>query len=59
MEDNKALKAELLVIRDRLDSAGVCWALFAGLAFCYCSKRDVTDLDVLVKEEELGRLGKL
>jgi hypothetical protein len=31
MEDNKALKAELLVIRDRLDSAGVCWALFLVL----------------------------
>jgi hypothetical protein len=60
MEDNKALKAELLVIRDRLDSAGVCWALFAGAtASCYGSKRDVTDLDVLVKEEDLGRLGKL
>lgn len=56
MEDNKALKAELLVIRDRLDSAGVCWALFAGAAAaCYGSKRDVTDLDVLVKEEDLGK----
>src|SRR4030066_500209 len=56
MEDNKALKAELLVIRDRLDSAGVCWALFAGAAAsCYGSKRDVTDFDVLVKEEDFGK----
>jgi hypothetical protein len=52
MEDNKALKAELLVIRDKPDSAGVCWALFTGAAASgYSSRRDVTDLYVLVKED--------
>jgi len=59
IEDNKALKAELFVIRARLDSAGVCWALFAGAAASCCSsKRDVTDLDVLVEEEDLGKARK-
>ena len=56
MDDNKALKAELLVIGDKPDSAGVCWALFAGAAVSgYGSKRDVTDFHVLVKEEDLGK----
>lgn len=56
MKDKEALKAKLFVIKDRLGSAGVCWALFAGTAAaCYGSGRDVTDLDILVKEEDLGK----
>ena len=56
MKDNQVLRAKLRVIGEKLDSAGVCWALFAGAAAsCYGSKRDVTDLDVLVKEEDFGK----
>ncbi len=56
MKGKQVLRAKLRVIGEKLDSVGVCWALFAGaVASCYSSKRDVTDLDVLVKEEDLGK----
>jgi hypothetical protein len=44
------------LVKDRLDSAKVTWAFFAGFAaYCYGSRRPLTDIDVLVLDREFGK----
>jgi hypothetical protein len=44
----------LLRIKSRLRQARISWAIFAGAAAsCYGSKREITDIDILLKCEDL------
>jgi hypothetical protein len=46
----------LAKIKDRLGEAGIKWAIFAGAAACcYGSKREITDVDILVRSEDLEK----
>ena len=50
------IKRELSAVKDRLEQVGIKWAIFAGAAACcYGSKREVTDIDILVKYEDLDK----
>jgi hypothetical protein len=56
LRDNANLTFALRKVKDRLERAGVCWAVFAGAAaHCYGSKRKVTDIDILVKSADLEK----
>lgn len=56
MRRNEAFRLKLSIIKDRLDKAGVRWVVFAGAAaYCYGSGREVTDIDILVKETDLEK----
>ncbi len=47
-------------IRDLLDGAGIPWAVAAGAAvYLYAGNRPPTDLDILVRPEDLDRVGQL
>ena len=51
------IKRELSAVKDRLEQVGIKWAIFAGAAaYCYGSKREVTDIDILVKCGDLDRV---
>ncbi|MEM3760620.1 MAG: hypothetical protein QXZ02_05880 [Candidatus Bathyarchaeia archaeon] len=57
LQNNTNLGFWLRKVKDNLCKAGVRWAVFAGAAaYCYGSKRKVTDIDILVKEQILRRL---
>ena len=46
----------LSLVRERLDGVGVPWAVFAGAAaYCYGSTREITDIDILVRCEDLEK----
>ncbi len=48
--------AKLSTIKAKLDEAGVCWAIFAGVAaHCYGSGIPVTDIDILIAEADLEK----
>jgi len=50
------ISQKLRKIKNRLDKAGVCWAIFAGAAaYCYGSTRTITDIDILVKSVDLEK----
>jgi len=52
--DAAAPVAALRTVKSRLEKLGVHWAVFAGAAaYCYGSRRRVTDIDVLVKGSDL------
>ena len=52
----KNVSTQLSLIKNRLDKAGVRWAVFAGAAaHCYGSKIDVTDVDILVANADLDK----
>ena len=52
----KNVSTQLSLIKDRLDEAGVRWAVFAGAAaHCYGSKIEVTDVDILVANADLDK----
>jgi len=54
LQRDKSLGSKLRIVRDRLERAGIRWAVFAGAAaYCYGSRRKVTDIDILVKGEDL------
>jgi len=43
-------------MKEKLEKAEVQWVVFAGAAaYCYGSKRKVTDIDILVRLEDLGK----
>jgi len=47
---------KLSIIKDRLETAGVRWVIFAGAAaHCYGSKRKLTDIDILVEGIDLHK----
>lgn len=53
---NDILHSKLTAIKRKLKQAGVEWAVFAGAAaFCYGSERAITDIDILVKCEDLQK----
>jgi hypothetical protein len=56
---NNAFHFKLIRIKRRLKQAGVEWTIFAGAAaFCYGSKRVITDIDILVKCGDLRKAKK-
>jgi hypothetical protein len=53
---NEATHSKLLTIKRRLHQAGVEWIIFAGAAAsCYGSKREITDIDLLVRCDDLEK----
>ena len=56
LQGDEAVRFKLSAVKDRLMKAGVFWVVFAGAAaYCYGSKRKITDIDVLVKGVDLER----
>ncbi len=56
MMQDEALRTRLEMIKDRLAEADVRWVVFAGAAAsCYGSNRKITDVDILVRSEDLDR----
>ena len=50
MQGDEVVRSKLSAVKDKLDETGIRWAVFAGAAaYCYGSKRKVTDIDILVK----------
>ena len=57
MHGNEVLGFKLHIVGDRLVKVGVHWVVFAGAAaYCYGSKRKVTDVDILVEGEDLEKV---
>jgi len=53
---DEALGFKFRIVRDRLEGAGVRWAVFAEAAvYCYGSKMKVTNIDILVKGVDLEK----
>ncbi len=60
LQRDAILCSELSAVKEALDKAGVSWVVFAGAAaHCYGSKREITDIDILVKREDLGKAKSL
>jgi hypothetical protein len=56
MKRNDAMRSRLAKIKSRLQETKVDWTIFAGAAAaCYGSHREITDIDVLVRCEELEK----
>lgn len=56
MQRHEALRLKLSIIEKRLKKAGVRWVVFAGAAaHCYGSRREMTDIDILVKAVDLEK----
>ncbi len=54
---DEASRFKLSTVKDRLVKADVPWLIFAGAAaYCYGSKRKVTDFDILVKSADLEKV---
>jgi len=50
MKEKDVIHSILAKIKQRLQKARVEWAIFAGAAaHCYGSKREITDIDTLVR----------
>jgi hypothetical protein len=53
---DQIIRDRLLALSDKLNVATVAWAVFAGAAACcYGSKRDLTDIDILVRGNDLEK----
>jgi len=56
LKEDETPSSKLHIVKDRLLKAGVRWAVFAGAAArCYGSRREVTDIDILVKGVDLEK----
>ena len=56
MQKDYVSSVKLSAVKERLAKAGVSWVVFAGAAaFCYGSERNVTDIDILVKNADLEK----
>ena len=56
MKRNDAMRSRLAKIKSRLQETKVVWAIFAGTAAaCYGSSREITDIDVLLRCEDLKK----
>jgi len=54
LNENEGLHEKLSAIKGRFDEACLQWAIFAGAAaYCYGSPRRVTDIDILVRSQDL------
>jgi len=57
MKRNDGMHSKLAKIKYKLQNARVDWAIFAGAAAsCYGSKREITDIDILVRCEDLEKV---
>jgi len=53
---NEVTHSKLLAIKNKFQQAGVGWVIFAGAAAsCYGSKREITDIDILVRCDDLAK----
>lgn len=53
---NEVTHSKLLAVKKKFQQAGVEWVIFAGAAAsCYGSKREITDIDILVRCEDLAK----
>jgi hypothetical protein len=53
---NEVTHVKLLAIKRKLEQAGVDWLVFAGAAAsCYGSNREITDIDLLVRCDDLAK----
>ena len=53
---NEVTHSKLLAIKNKFQQAGVEWVIFAGAAAsCYGSKREITDIDILVRCDDLAK----
>jgi hypothetical protein len=58
MKRNDAMRSRLAKLKSRLQETEVVWAIFAGAAAArYGSMREITDIDVLVRCEDLEKAG--
>ena len=56
LKQKEAIRSKLLLVKDRLEEIGIPWVVFAGAAaYCYGSEREITDVDILVRCEELEK----
>lgn len=56
MNKQKITRLNILAAKHRLEKAGVPWVVFAGAAAsCYGSTRKITDIDILVKLEDIEK----
>ncbi len=56
LKQKEAIRSRLLLVKDRLEELGIPWVVFAGAAaYCYGSEREITDVDILVRCEELEK----
>jgi hypothetical protein len=56
MNRSDAMHSKLAKIKSRLQQERVEWAIFAGAAAsCYGSRREITDIDILVRCEDLEK----
>lgn len=56
LQRDETLGSKLRIVKDRLEGTGARWAVFAGVAaYCYGSKRKVTDIDILVRGMDLEK----
>jgi hypothetical protein len=54
--ENEVKHSKLLAIKNKFQQAGVEWVIFAGAAAsCYGSNREVTDIDILVRCDDLAK----
>lgn len=59
-EDLKTIRASLHKIKELLEPAQIPWAVFSGVAaYLYGSKRKITDVDILVRKQDLERTKKI
>ncbi|MEM3062388.1 MAG: MazG-related protein, partial [Nitrososphaerota archaeon] len=50
------IKSKLLQIKEILKETNIPWVIFAGIAaYCYGSKRKITDIDILVRSVDLEK----
>lgn len=53
---NEVTHSKLLAVKNKLQQAGVEWVIFAGAAAsCYGSEREITDIDILVRCDDLAK----
>jgi len=56
LQSDQAIRSKLSALKEKLEKASIPWVVFAGAAaYCYGSKRKVTDIDILVRLEDLDR----
>jgi hypothetical protein len=56
LNHGEAIHSRLLAVKERLESLRVPWVIFAGAAaYCYGSEREITDVDILVRCEDLEK----
>ena len=56
MKKHKITRSNLEAAKEKLEKAGIPWVVFAGAAaHCYGSTREITDIDILVRLEDLEK----